>query len=202
MRISHSLHLIYLAVPRTGSTTVRAILDPYADMKSTHISTVTPDFPFYHHISALELKNVFAARGWDWGGYRNFCVIRNPYDRVVSLYHHHMELFADNVQKLPASFRQYVLAINPVDRLPTSLQAFTCDENGDFLVRDVLRFEQLHAELPSYLADFGIHVPADQIPHLNASKSRRSYREYYDTDTKARVEQLYRYEIDRFDYTF
>ena len=202
MRISHSHKLIYLAVPRTGSTTARNILDVSADITSIHISTITPDFPFYHHISALELKKIFAARGWNWDGYRKFCVIRNPYDRVVSLYHHRVENLAKNAHQSPPSFKQYVFQLNPTQRLPTSLQAFVCDESGDFLVQDILQFEQLHTQLPAYLHQIGISLSADQIPRLNASRNRRSYRDYYDAETKARIGQLYRYEIERFGYVF
>ena len=33
-------------------------------------------------------KEIFDKKGWEWSLYRKFCVVRNPYDRVVSLYHH------------------------------------------------------------------------------------------------------------------
>ena len=202
MRISHSHKLIYLALPRTGSTTARAILDAYADITSVHISEITPDFPFYHHISAPELKTIFAARGWNWNGYRKFCVIRNPYDRIVSLYHHRVENLTMHAHRSPVSFKQYVFQLNSSQRLPTSLQAFACDESGEFLVQDILQFEQLHSQLPAYLHQIGISFSADHIPHLNASKNRRPYRDYYDAETQARVGQLYRYEIERFGYVF
>lgn len=92
MRISHKYRFVFLANLRTGSTTVRSILDHYSDIKSVHITQISERFPFYHHISAQELKPIFEERGWDWSKYKKFCVIRNPYDRIVSLYHHSQQM--------------------------------------------------------------------------------------------------------------
>ena len=138
------------------------------------------------------------ARGWDWDGYRKFCVIRNPYDRVVSLYHHRF----DHLKESPVSFKQFVFLLNPENRLHTTLKDFICDDKGQFLVRDILQFEYLAKQLPDYLKQAGIDLPSDSLPHLNASKSRRLYRDYYDAESEARVSMLYQYEIKRFGYAF
>ena len=195
MRISHSHKFIFLANPRTGSTSVRSVLNNYSDIKSVHITETTKSFPFYHHISARELKNIFEKRCWDWDGYRKFCIVRNPYDRVVSLYHHHLSLrrrdkrmIKSLVKKFIAlvtpepSFEEYVMKINPEDRLPTSLESFLCDKEGNFLVKDILMFEKLSSDLPEYLKGLGISITSKDIPHLNFSNSRREYRKYYNED--------------------
>ena len=218
MRISHKHRFIFLAIPRTGSTTMRKILDDYSDIKSIHKSEITDKFPFYNHISALELKNIFEKRCWEWSNYKKFCVIRNPYDRVVSLYHHHLQMKAKrfkktevignlvgqvkNIVRPVVTFRDYVMGINPEKRLPTSLKSFIADESGNFLVEDILMFEKLSKDLPSYLDNLGINITAEDIPHLNASRKRGEYRDCYDEDTKQRVSALYAYEISRFGYRF
>ena len=92
MRISHKKKFIFLANPRSASTSIRKILDPYSDISSKLISEVDQNFPFYHHITALELKNIFEKKGWDWDSYTKFCIIRNPYERIVSLYHHQQKI--------------------------------------------------------------------------------------------------------------
>ncbi|RXK81555.1 hypothetical protein EST62_12080 [Chlorobaculum sp. 24CR] len=176
MRISHSHKFIFLATPRTGSTTTRNVLDKYSDISSILISDITKEFPFYHHISALELKRIFECRGWDWDSYEKFCFVRNPYDRVVSLYHHYLKMRKNwKVKNLktfktklifittrPPSFRDYVMNINTNDRLPTSLESFLCDEDGNFLVNEILMFEKLKDDLPRYLNKlnlYGIYSP-------------------------------------------
>lgn len=227
MRISHQYKFIFLATPRTGSTSIRKILDDYSDIKSVHITEINEDFPFYHHISARELKDIFNQRGWNWWDYRKFCIVRNPFDRVVSLFHHKEKLNSESFQKkLKESqgvefykkflmyskqkirsfsqnkFENYVMQINPHrNRLATSINEFTCDSNGSSLVDDILMFETLEVELPSYLKNIGLVEQLSQLPHLNKSR-RKSYRKYYNQTTKNRVKNLYKYEIERFGYSF
>jgi len=214
MRISHKYKFVFLATPRTGSTTVRKVLDDYSDIISVRISQKNRQFPFYDHISAAELKQIFDRKGWQWEDYRTFCVVRNPFDRVVSLYHHHLKMRdrRDNKSLLSnirdaltpePSFKKYVFSINPRKRLTTALEYFIGDRTGsNMLVKDVLMFEHLTRDLPDYLGSIGIQVSEEDIPHLNASDNRNDYRKYYCEDTKRRVSDLYRYEIERFGYTF
>lgn len=214
MRISHKYKFVFLAFPRTGSTTVRKVLDQYADIKSVHVSQTSRRFPFYHHISAYELKKVFERRGWRWQEYNRFCVVRNPYDRVVSLYHHHKKLrdrapnekhlyerVRDRLVPTP-SFRDYVLRLNPRTRLAAPFQKFIGDEAGDPLVDDIMIFEKLDSMLPRYLQSIGVRVGAGDIPHLNASTNRGNYRAYYDEATRRRVHDVYCATIKRFGYSF
>lgn len=224
MRISHRYKLIFLATPRTGSTSIRKVLDDVSDIKSININYINENFPFYHHISARELKEIFEKRGWNWFDYRKFCVVRNPFDRVVSLYHHSQKmkynsflnklkksqgieyykiLFKYNYRKLdPRKFEKYVMKLNPnKNRLAQSIKEFTCDSNGFSLIDDIFKFENLQLELPNYLKRIGISSKSYQLPHLNSSQ-RKSYRKYYNKQTKNRVEKLYKYEIETFGYEF
>lgn len=213
MRISHSDKWIFLAVPRTGSTTVRKLLDDYSDIRSIHITKISKEFPFYHHISALELKNIFEIRGWKWEDYTKFCIVRNPFDRIVSLYYHHLKMrknvakksflkrIKDKVISEP-SFEDFVFQINPGNRLTTSLKNFICDQSGNVLVDDILKFENLESDIPKYLNKLSTQINIDSIPHLNASKGRLKYRKYYGPDTKKKIAELYYYEIEKFAYSF
>ncbi|MEN8154473.1 MAG: sulfotransferase family 2 domain-containing protein [Acidobacteriota bacterium] len=218
MRISHKHRFVFLANPRTASTTIRNILDDYSDIKSRYITDIDRDFPYYHHISAQELKKIFDLNGWDWFSYKRFCIVRNPFDRVVSLYHHKIQTSTqpDERRSRPynlarkikykllgdSKFENYVKHLNPKKRLTTSLKEFLCDKDGNFLVDDVLMFENLGTELPEYLKQFGIKIEKEDIPHLNLSSGRNKYKEYYDPLTRKKVEEIYSYEIERFKYKF
>ena len=52
MRISHKHKFIFIAVPKTGSTSVRSIIDPYSDITSVN----DKNSPYKHHTTALNLK--------------------------------------------------------------------------------------------------------------------------------------------------
>jgi hypothetical protein len=218
VRISHKHKFVFLALPRTGSTTVREILDDYSDIKSVHITQVTHQFPFYHHISARELKRIFDKRCWDWFAYQRFCVVRNPFDRVVSLYHHHKKIDSDKNRLKPSlykfieylhfgvrpelAFSEYVMNLNPKRKLTTTLKEFICDDDGEFLVDDVLTFETLACVLPDYLKQMNIFITREDIPVRNATEERKPYAPYYTDKTRKIVESIYAYELERFSYAF
>jgi hypothetical protein len=183
-----------------------------------HVHEISRSFPYWHHISARQLKEIFDRQGWDWFSYRRFCVVRNPYDRVVSLYHFKLERDRRSVPtrgflynaarrvKLAfnpvRSFAQYVDQLDPETGLCKSLDAFIGDGNGHALIDDVLRFETLRDELPRYVNELGICVSPADIPHLNSSHGRAAYRDYYADQTKDAVARLYAADIERFGYSF
>ncbi len=216
MRISHKYGFVFLAFPRAASTTVRDILEPYSDVRAVHISNTTEEFPYYNHMPARELKDIFEKKGWNWDDYTRFCVVRNPFDRVVSLYHHHLTFhevpgqpaltkFKRKIKQLIRSkttFDQFVDVLDPTRGLTRSLHYFITSESGDLLVPNVIMFENLHSELADLL-NHTISIKDDVvIPHLNASKRREEYRSYYDTGLVERISKIYRYEIERFGYVF
>lgn len=213
MRISHSYKTIFFAVPRTGSTSVRKILDPYADVASRHVSQITEDHPFYHHMSPRELRTVFADRNWNWDAYRKFCLVRNPFDRVVSLFHHRLRqndsgTFNRLLRRLrvrvrrPQIFSAYVSThIRDWGRLETPVSAFIHDEEGRTLVDDVLQFERMKDELPRYLTSLGIDVSPADIPHANSS-NRRDYSLYYTELSRSIVASVYQDDIKTYGYKF
>lgn len=217
MRISHRHRFLFLAYPRTASTSIRSLIDGYSDVTSVGFRQVTEESPFYHHIPAGELKSIFDSKDWNWCDYRHFCVVRNPFSRVVSLYHHHLKMkdrrqtrqspaaklmrrLALRKRPLP-SFRQYVLGIRNDNRLARNLPSFVCDKEGNALVEDILMFEKLDVELPGFLESLGVPVDSDELAVLNRS-GIESYRAFYDDDTSAFVAEFYRYEIERFGYRF
>ncbi|MDD4955629.1 MAG: sulfotransferase family 2 domain-containing protein [Candidatus Omnitrophica bacterium] len=82
MRISHKYKFIFFSNPRTGSESVRKALDPFSDIFSS-----VNDPVYNNHITPEELKNHFLKMGWDWDKYFKFCFVRNPWDRLVSIYY-------------------------------------------------------------------------------------------------------------------
>lgn len=215
MRISHRHRFVFLAYPRTASTSIRSLIDGYSDVTSVAFRHLTDESPFYHHIAAGELKSIFDRKGWDWCEYRHFCVVRNPFSRVVSLYHHHLKMKKRRlIQRSPAqrlirklatgrrsqpSFRQYVLGIRQENRLARSLPSFVNDKEGNALVEDILMFEKLDVELPRLLGSIGVPIDSSELAVLNRS-GIESYRAFYDDDTSAFVAEFYRHEIERFGY--
>jgi hypothetical protein len=182
---------------------VRSLLDPYSDIRSINIRETSEEFPFYHHISASELKTIFEERGWSWGEYKKFAVVRNPFDRVVSLWYHHQWMIKVGHTTTPInSFGEYVGQIDVKNRLSTSLQNLICDEKNKELVNNIFQFEKLELQLPSFLRSINSQIETPDIPRLNSSENRKDYRSYYNDHLKQRVSDLFADEIAQFSYVF
>ena len=144
---------------------------------------------WHNHKSA---KEIYSALGPDiFNEYYKFCVVRNPYDLMVSSYHW---------QKTPKSFKtycsEYNISNNNLDRI---------------LIDDVpicqyyIRYENLITDVLKVLKDLGVtDYNINDIPHHKSSSRThdKSYREYYDEETKEIVRKIFQREIEMFGYEF
>jgi hypothetical protein len=192
------------------------VLDEYSDIRSVHSSRVSKESPFYHHMPACEAKRAFDERSWNWFEYNRFCIVRNPYARMVSLYHHYLNMrtrIAPDlapISKLKAlvkyrvlpqmSFSEYILRPDKIRQIAMPLDEFIFDRDGTCLVDDIIRYETLAEDLPPYLQGIGIDVDPQQIPVMGASNIN-SYKGYYNDETESFVNELCHYAIDRFGYS-
>ena len=218
MRISHQYRYVFLAYPRTASKSIQTLLKSTSEVSSQHISKTGQMRPFYIHMPARELKPFFERYGWDWDSYRRFCFVRNPFSRLVSLFHRRIEdkkfwyghnPFLSNIMSLviralprKSAFSLYMLTRNPQRGVARNFMSFIGDRNQTILVSDILRFENLSNELVSFLKEIGISILPEQIPHMNRSRSETHYSTYYNWFSKKRVEKIYAYEINHFGYRF
>lgn len=185
----------------------------------------TDKHPFYSHISPLEVKLLFEQHGWDYDDYFKFTFVRNPWARQVSLYNMIYQTRAPrglyrkiktalNLNPHP-SFKQWLSqskadgrgAGGPSDQRwqvygAYSIANYILDKNGNELVDDVIKLEEIDTKLPKLLARIGI-VDADNlvIPHINRRGSKK-YIDYYDAQSKALIADRYSYDIARFNYRF
>lgn len=83
MRISTDHKFIFFANPKTGSESVRKMLDPYSDIKDKRSDESSE---FTSHMSPKRVKALFEKKGWNYNDFFKFVFIRNPWDKMVSLY--------------------------------------------------------------------------------------------------------------------
>ena len=221
MRISHRHRFVFFASPKTGSRSVRKLLDASAEIHGRPAEELTADFPFYNHMRPVELRDVFASRGWDFDAYFKFVMVRNPWSRLVSLYE--MRAFREGGQlsrlrtraKRHQGFRAWVRTVDPEGRTTVgpglekgvirfgalSYVRFAGDENGRLLVDEVIKLEEIESRLPPVLERLGVPVPT-RIPRAGRGRYRSDYRDYYDDVTRELIGSLYEEDIERFGYTF
>ena len=141
-----------------------------------------------------------------YGKYFKFCFVRNPWDRIVSCWHDkvvHLNYFkfSDPERAEMSSFANFVNFVSGLD-LETCdphlrLQCRLIDLNHiDYLGR----LESLNSDLSKIFHILGI--PLKDIEAKNVSSGRIHYHAYYDKALIEKVYQLYRRDIQIFDYDY
>lgn len=161
--------------------------------------------PVKDHLTAKEIIAKTGKQKWD-AAYK-FTVVRNPWDKVVSLYEYRRKKNKTQIASQDITFTQWVKLTHGQDRnsfYNDNVKSFQPqvewlkDDEGTIAINFVARFETLHADFDQIRDAIG--TGAD-LPHLNAS-SRRSYKDYYSDETREIIARWYREDIEVFAYTF
>jgi len=131
-----------------------------------------------------------------------FCVVRNPFDRCISLYHYLKEM-GSNCGPGQRSFKEFIKILYECEIPKNSLSNVTeigllnnqWNEMVSWIPDDIdkiFRFENLQ-EINDF---FGIKM-------VNSNKSsHKDYQYYYDNDSKRMVEIVYKNDLNRFGYEY
>ena len=211
--VSHKYKCIFVEVPKTASTSIRAVLGK----------------PWMPHLSLWEIKNHMENYWTQRGGrkdralevlylclsqerrhemgrkqfetYFKFGFVRNPWDRVVSLYERNEALQPRNKMSFD-EFVEWIQYSSSACLQPSphryQLDWFV-DPNGTILADFIGKFEQLEADWAFVALKLGVNP---ELPHWRANPRARHYTEYYNDRTKQLVADKFRIDIEHFGYEF
>lgn len=221
MLISHRKKFIYTKTVKTAGTSVEVFFErycvpegPYTPTHATPVKiseagiiglrgsrkneVVPPEW--YNHMGAAAIKNKLSSHIWD--NYFKFCVIRNPFDRLISLFWFNNRkqgektfdhLSADTIIGL---FRKWLLT----SKINTSRSMYLIDNEVcmDFFIR----YEHLQKDIEKVCTILKIDYQEDQLPFLKkSSRVAIPIASYYDQACIDVVEQIHGFELDYFNYT-
>lgn len=84
-----------------------------------------------------------------------------------------------------------------------SIEHYIKDDAGNILVDKVIRLEDIQKELIPFLKAMGLpEVERLKLNHSNKRKKSVHYTKYYTDKTREHVQELYRYDIVNYGYTF
>lgn len=148
---------------------------------------------FYNHISAKEIKERVPESVWN--NYYKFCVVRNPWERIISHYY-----FIHTSEPRPA-FADYLESNKWINKLrERSYGLYTID--GEIAVDKFCYFENLANDLEEVRKHIGIPEPLE-LPKRKSKyrKDKRDYREILGNKEKERIAELFKDEIELHGYT-
>jgi hypothetical protein len=225
MILSHKHEFIFICNGKTGTSSVEAVLNPYqegADFEVGIDGLYTPK-----HVPPSTLRAQLGPDIWD--EYFTFMFVRNPWDWFVSQYFWNHEPNPISKKKLirepVTTLREYqrkneerarledLDRFSPQDihetydllrRYRAVYQAdslfqyhYAYSPNGEKLVDFVGRFERINEDFSQAMTQVGLNA---KLPHRN-STSHRDYRAYYTPETADLIGNLYRVDVNAFDYT-
>lgn len=207
MIVSHKHRFIFVAVPRTGTQSIRAALRPHlddgdweqADWQAGKRLPIPEIAAIDHgHVTAMEMQPALDERAWR--EYFKFSFVRNPWERFVSC------AFFKNTRRpfFLAQPRRYLKLLLESPSTMSGLfyrpqLGFLGDAEDRLAVDYVGRFESLQDDFDRVCRQVGL--PPTALTHLNRSRHEPAGR-YYDDELKRKVEQHYARDIRAFDYRF
>ena len=186
MIISPKHKFVFLATPKTGSTSIhQTLLDSIKDNKLIDESKLCLG---HTHMSCPD----FLTQRPKFKKYFKFAFVRNPWDRVLSWYFFRgKKNFGKNKN---VTFRTYIKTkMHP--RWHPAHDQYEFTKNCDFIGR----LENLQQDFDIVCDKIGI--PSKKLPHKNKSKHTH-YTEYYDDETRQIVAEKYARDIEYFGYKF
>lgn len=174
--IDHERKCIFLHIGRTGGTSIdHAFCGAPAEAK---------------HWKPIDIIKLIGIEKWN--EYFKFSFIRNPWDRMVSMYHYRRDV--RNVIPPDMSFKGFVRWVH-FDCCPRTQVSWFQNrlEEMDFIGR----FESLHEDYQVIRERFGL----DELPHHEGT-THDYYVVYYDLETRQFIADYYRDDIEEFGYSF
>lgn len=212
MIISHKYKLIFFSNPKTGSESIRKLLNPISEENIVVFRETSSKNPFYSHITPLETKSIFENRNLKFTDYNRLVFTRNPFSRILSLF----KMMTRGRQFDVELFNGWVSTIdnkgaggggNDLDRWRKygtySIYNFIGDQKGISLVTKIIRLEVIEERLAEYLVKAGVprSITDQPIPHINHSAaSEANPLEKYSDRNIDRMIKLYGDEIKEFGY--
>ena len=125
--------------------------------------------------------------------FKSFCVVRNPYDLVVSHYTYRTQ--TNRIDKM--IFNDFVLN-NYFSSIPPQVEYLKY--NNKIYCNDILRYENLVDDVDKFIIKNNIDLNISNFPHSRKSK-RKNYKEYFtNKEVLNIINEYYKEDFETFNY--
>ncbi|WP_019509044.1 sulfotransferase family 2 domain-containing protein [Pleurocapsa sp. PCC 7319] len=214
MIISHSKKFIFVHIQKTAGTAITIYLDKYLNYQDLIIGStefgenIQPffkkKFRLHKHSYAKRIKSVTGDEVWN--NYFSFSLVRNPWDRMVSLYNwcckgkYKFSICEEAIKA--GSFSQFIRG-ECFQSLPQQIEYIT-DNKGNILVDFIGKQESIQEDF-DYVCE-QLQLPCtdmQKFKHNVRKRSHDNYQSYYNSDKDIDiVKNKFAADIDIFEYKF
>jgi chondroitin 4-sulfotransferase 11 len=207
-----SKKFIFTHPPKCGGTSIEDLFG------FLQLREKCPSVNTFKHASLKTHLTHLTNKGLEAESFLKFSIIRNPWDRAVSFYHHNKykeynyftneainKEMPENVKdSRQMTFKEFVLKYYKNDfNSEVATKPYMCLQDK-FSLDYVIRLENLKEDLLRIKDLLQIDLNCD-IPHKNNADqflTRMPYTEYYDSETKNIIGKLFEWDIETFEYKF
>lgn len=227
MPYSQSLGLVFVAIPKTGTTSVTRAMKSFAPKKDELLllnELIDDQFRRKYrldeigdnkpgrgkHLSALQIKYILGNEEFD--RCTKFSVVRNPWARMVSRYYFtHAESEPSDTEKVRRGTTRHFhnlkfetwlgkqWAIYKAGKRKNSQLRKLTDLDGRLLVDHVGRLENVQATM-DWISE-ALNIDRIEMPYVNGTR-KGHYAQFYNRFTQDMVADMCRLDIEYFNYTF
>lgn len=182
---------IFIHIPKAAGTSVLEALGYRGGRKHT-------DFTPFLHANPAKFHNYF-----------KFCFVRNPWDRLVSVYEYYRgggnrtsdAFFRDLIETKFPTFQSFVMEYCNDDTISRTLllrpqYLFVYNNEMKCMVDFVGRYEEIDSDFEFIRQTIGLKA---DLGRSNSSR-RDGFDSYYDSESHQKVLELYGRDIELFDY--
>lgn len=214
MIISHSKKFVFVHIQKNAGTSITKYLDKYTTYQDLLLGCTEfgesinghyrKRYNLHKHSYAKRIRNVMGNKKWN--KYYSFSFVRNPFDRIVSLYSWcrkgKFEFPICQEAMKAESFSQFIRG-ECFQQLPNQIEYLT-DNKDNIIVDFIGRQESIQEDFDRICEK--LEIPSDNMNrqrHNARTRSHDSYRDYYSSDEDiALVTKQFARDLEIFNYKF
>lgn len=186
-------NVIFVHITKTGGTSLRAALK---------FNRPNKDLGLKKHQTSRQIIELIGQEKWDQSF--KFCFVRNPWDRMVSLYNYMKKMKRSYFVKNPNASFDFWLSGHLHKSKHKGLGKLTqtewiSDQQGNIIVDYIGCFERLQEDFNIISSKLGF---ANELKHKNKGEYSKHYREWYSQKNMELVAEYFKDDIINFGYKF
>jgi hypothetical protein len=203
--------LIFVRIPKNASTSVFNHLGNLNLIKKHEkaFEQLLKDKTYRGWFSPTHAKpnEIYRILGNMAKNYVSFAIVRNPYDRMVSMYHFAIKNKLAKLYGMQEEFTFQQFCEILLDKYTEQDKTFIAIHpqadwlEGAFEPNFVLRFENLEKEFDNMLKQCNIQHINPELPRENSSE-RGHYHDYFDFQSRKITEKIFEKDFDLFKYNY